>query len=83
MAKIRTGLNYAALPHRLSRPSLCRISRSRHTPLKRPVFAFALIPNVRMAIFNFIKGWYNAHRRPSSLDYLSPALYEQQFQAEA
>ena len=27
----------------------------------------------RMAIFDFIEGWYNPQRRHSSLDYLSPA----------
>ena len=37
----------------------------------------------RMAIFDFIEGWYNPQRRHSSLDYLSPARYEQRFQALA
>ena len=30
----------------------------------------------RMAIFDFIEGWYNPHRRHSSLGYLSPINYE-------
>jgi putative transposase len=30
----------------------------------------------RMAVFDFIEGWYNPHRRHSSLDYLSPMNYE-------
>ena len=30
----------------------------------------------RMAVFDFIEGWYNPHRRHSALDYLSPAGYE-------
>ena len=30
----------------------------------------------RMAIFEFIEGWYNPHRRHSALDYLSPIDYE-------
>lgn len=30
----------------------------------------------RMAIFDFIEGWYNPHRRHSGLDYLSPLEYE-------
>jgi putative transposase len=30
----------------------------------------------RMAIFDFIEGWYNPHRRHSALDYLSPINYE-------
>ncbi len=31
----------------------------------------------RMAIFEFIEGWYNPHRRHSALDYQSPINYEQ------
>lgn len=30
----------------------------------------------RLAIFDFIEGWYNTRRRHSSLDYLSPIGYE-------
>jgi putative transposase len=30
----------------------------------------------RMAIFDFIEGWYNPHRRHSALGYLSPLTYE-------
>jgi len=30
----------------------------------------------RMAVFEFIEGWYNPHRRHSALDYLSPIDYE-------
>jgi putative transposase len=30
----------------------------------------------RLAVFDFIEGWYNPHRRHSSLDYLSPIAYE-------
>ena len=33
----------------------------------------------RIAIFSFIKGWYNPHRRHSSLDYLSPMAYEKRY----
>jgi putative transposase len=29
-----------------------------------------------MAVFEFIEGWYNPHRRHSALDYLSPVSYE-------
>jgi len=32
----------------------------------------------RMAVFDFIEGWYNPHRRHSGLDYQSPIGYEQQ-----
>jgi transposase InsO family protein len=31
----------------------------------------------RMAVFDFIEGWYNPHRRHSGLDYESPISYEQ------
>jgi len=30
----------------------------------------------RMAVFEFIEGWYNPHRRHSSIDYHSPMTYE-------
>ena len=30
----------------------------------------------RLAVFDFIEGWYNPHRRHSALDYLSPMAYE-------
>jgi len=30
----------------------------------------------KLAIFEFIEGWYNPHRRHSSIDYLSPINYE-------
>jgi len=32
----------------------------------------------RLAIFDFIEGWYNPRRRHSALDYLSPLAYERQ-----
>ena len=32
----------------------------------------------RLAIFEFIEGWYNLHRRHSSLGYLSPQAYERE-----
>jgi len=33
------------------------------------------------AIFEFIEGWYNPHRRHSALDYLSPIDYERRYTA--
>ncbi len=37
----------------------------------------------RIAIFDFIEGWYNPHRRHSALDYLSPINYERSYSAKA
>ena len=31
---------------------------------------------VRLALFDFLEGWYNPHRRHSALDYESPMRYE-------
>ena len=35
-----------------------------------------------MAVFEFIEGWYNPHRRQSALDYLSPINYERSHDPE-
>jgi putative transposase len=35
----------------------------------------------RTAIFDFIEGWYNTHRRHSSLDYDSPISYERRHES--
>jgi putative transposase len=32
----------------------------------------------RLAVFDFIEGWYNPTRRHSGLDYLSPVEFERQ-----
>ena len=37
----------------------------------------------KLAIFQFIEGWYNPHRRHSSIDYLSPINYERRIKATA
>lgn len=37
----------------------------------------------KMALFEFIEGWYNPHRRHSALDYESPANYEKKYRAAA
>jgi putative transposase len=34
----------------------------------------------RVAVFDFIEGWYNTHRRHSALDYESPMSYERRHQ---
>jgi len=33
----------------------------------------------RLAVFKFIEGWYNPHRRHSAIDYHSPASSERRF----
>ena len=37
----------------------------------------------RTALFDYIEGFYNTHRRYSALGYCSPAEYERSFQLEA
>ena len=37
----------------------------------------------KLAVFSFIEGWYNPHRRHSSIDYLSPVNYEQKLKSAA
>src|SRR6266545_7683185 len=32
--------------------------------------------DARLAVFDFIEGWYNPRRRHSALDYLSPMMFE-------
>ena len=38
---------------------------------------------VKLAVFSFIEGWYNPHRRHSLIDYLSPVNYEQKLKTAA
>jgi putative transposase len=38
--------------------------------------SFKTQAEARIAVFDFIEGWYNPHRRHSALDYLSPINYE-------
>jgi putative transposase len=35
----------------------------------------------RLAVFEFLEGWYNRHRRHSALGYLSPAEFERRSEA--
>ncbi len=43
---------------------------------------FATRTEARTAVFGFIEGWYNPHRRHSALDYQSPMAYEKKQQLE-
>lgn len=36
----------------------------------------------KLALFDFIEGWYNPHRRHQSIGYLSPMNYERKIQSE-
>ena len=42
-------------------------------------YTFATIEEARRAVFAFIEGWYNPHRRHSSVEYLSPINYERAY----
>ena len=44
--------------------------------------SFKTQAEARMAVFDFIEGWYNPHRRHSALDYLSPIAYERAYIAQ-
>ena len=35
----------------------------------------------KLAVFDFIEGWYNPHRRHSSINYLSPINFEKKLQS--
>ena len=37
----------------------------------------------KIAVFEFIEGWYNPHRRHSSIDYLSPLNYEEKYRSRS
>jgi putative transposase len=37
----------------------------------------------KLALFEFIEGWYNPHRRHSGLGYLSPAHFERRISMKA
>ena len=45
--------------------------------------SFKTQAEARMAVFDFIEGWYNPHRRHSALDYRSPITYERLYRGES
>lgn len=46
-------------------------------------YVFKSQSEARLAIFKYIEGWYNPHRRHSALDYQSPVNYERKHLAAA
>jgi len=44
---------------------------------------FATRVEARLAVFEYIEGWYNPHRRHSALDYESPTSYEKKHRPAA
>lgn len=44
-------------------------------------YHFKSQPEARLALFRYIEGWYNPHRRHSALDYQSPVNYERKHRA--
>ncbi len=46
-------------------------------------FRFRTAAEAKAAIFTFIEGWYNTHRRHSSIGYLSPNDYEKLHRGES
>ena len=43
--------------------------------------SFRTQAEARMAVFDFIEGWYNPQRRHSSIGYVSPAVFERRERA--
>ena len=43
--------------------------------------SFRTQAEARMAVFEFIEGWYNPHRRHSAINYDSPVNYERRFKS--
>lgn len=69
------------------RPSMGRVGNADDNAMCESVFAtlecelrarerFRTQADARLAIFDFIEGWYNPRRRHSALEYLSPMIYE-------
>jgi putative transposase len=44
---------------------------------------FATQVEARLAVFEFIEGWYNPHRHHFALDYESPISYEKKHRSAA
>ena len=69
-----------------SRPDSMKVCESFFATLEcelRDRRRFKTQVEARMAVFEFIEGWYNPHRRHPALDYLSPINYERIQQTES
>jgi hypothetical protein len=66
--------------------SLGRLSESFFATLECELLdrrRFKTHAEAKMALFQFIEGWYNPHRRHSGIDYLSPMEYERRHMVPA
>ena len=45
--------------------------------------SFRYHAEARMAVFDFIEGWYNPQRRHSAIDYCSPIQFERRYYRDA
>jgi transposase len=64
------------------RRELTRLRReNRQLKLEREILSKAAAWEARMAVFEWLQGWYGLHRRHSSLGYLSPIHYERKLLA--
>ena len=45
--------------------------------------SFRTHKEARLAIFSYIEGWYNPHRRHSSIAYQAPIAYEKLYLSQA
>ena len=59
---------------------LLRFARELHYLNRR---CFRTYKETRLAIFEYIEGWYNPHRRHSSIAYHAPMAYKKQHQKQA
>ena len=63
-------------------PDLDRFVRGQGEDLVQH-WRFATQVEARLAVFEFIEGWYHPHRRHSALDYESPIRYEKKHRPAA
>jgi transposase InsO family protein len=75
----------AELREGVSRFPSANLIRTRPEPIDVPAHAecellhrhrFATQAAARLAVFDYIEGWYNPRRRHSALGYLSPIAFE-------